>query len=133
MDTQQSAQDREPLVVVAYRNPRVRDLLRRELEGRGLRVSLASSEAELVALASREPCAVIVDWDLPAHGASAALARVREAGCSCPAFVHMPDGVVEDSEIDLPDGKCEVVQGDDPARLAEVVRAVIKAAARLSG
>lgn len=122
----------EPLVVVAYRNPRVRDLIRRELEGRGLRVSPAASETELAALAQADPCAAIVESDLPPYGAGAALARFREAGCSCPAFVHVPEGEALDNGFELPDGRCEVVEGDDPARLAEVVRAVARTASRLS-
>ncbi len=78
-------------ILIADRNPNVRELLKRELVAEGYRVELARSGREVLSIIadpSRGPDLVIVDPDLPDMGEFSLLEVIRARAPDMPVVVH---------------------------------------------
>jgi CheY-like chemotaxis protein len=80
-------------ILIADRNPRVRDFLRRELSKEGYRVELAESPAELLggAAHSDPPDLLIVDPDFPGSDAPALVQGLKRRFPQTVVVVHTHD------------------------------------------
>ncbi|MFO7461291.1 MAG: response regulator [Desulfatiglandales bacterium] len=78
-------------VLIADRNPNVRELLRRELVAEGFRVQLAKSSREVMNYmqdASREPDLLVIDPDLPDKDEIPLLEVISELAPDLPVVIH---------------------------------------------
>lgn len=76
-------------ILIADRNPNVREFLRREMSAAGYRVSLAVSGIQALNYASSHPVdLLIVDPDLPDADSFALLEKLRNSAPSLPIVVH---------------------------------------------
>jgi DNA-binding NtrC family response regulator len=77
-------------ILIADRNPRVRDFLKREMTSEGYRVRLARNGREVLQCvnSSEPPDLLIVDLDLPDAGQTAILEQVQERMPTVPVVVH---------------------------------------------
>ena len=78
-------------ILIADRNPNVRELLKRELVAEGYAVHLARSSREVLSCmddASREPDLLIVDPDLPDMDEISLLEVMRRRAPDLPVVVH---------------------------------------------
>jgi CheY-like chemotaxis protein len=78
-------------ILIADRNPNVRELLKRELVAEGYRVELARSGREVLGFigdTSKTPDLVIVDPDLPDMGEFSILEVIRTRAPNLPVVVH---------------------------------------------
>lgn len=76
-------------ILIADRNPNVREFLRREMSAAGYRVSLAVSGIQALNYASSHPVdMLIVDPDLPDADSVALLEKLRISAPSLPIVVH---------------------------------------------
>ena len=78
-------------ILIADRNPNVRELLKRELVAEGYLVELARSGREVLGFIddpSRAPDLVIVDPDLPDMGEFSLLELIRTRAPELPVVVH---------------------------------------------
>jgi DNA-binding response OmpR family regulator len=78
-------------ILIADRNPNVRELLKRELVAEGYSVHLARSSREVLSCmddASREPDLLIVDPDLPDMDEISLLEVMRRRAPDLPVVVH---------------------------------------------
>lgn len=78
-------------ILIADRNPNVRELLKRELSADGYRVRLAKNSREVLSCmedVSRKPHLLIVDPDLPDMEEIALLELMRSRAPDLPVVVH---------------------------------------------
>jgi CheY-like chemotaxis protein len=78
-------------ILIADRNPNVRELLKRELVAEGYHVHLARSGREVLNCvddATRSPDLVIMDPDLPDMGEVSLLELIRQKKPELPVVVH---------------------------------------------
>ncbi len=77
-------------ILIADRNPHVRELLKRELASAGYRIHLAKTAQEVVELAfkAESPDLLIMDPDLPDNGTLAPLRRLKERIPTLPLVLH---------------------------------------------
>ena len=76
-------------ILIADRNPNVREFLRREMSAAGYRVRLAVSGTQALEYASSHPVSLlIVDPDLPDADSIALLEKLRISVPSLPIVVH---------------------------------------------
>lgn len=88
----------ELVILIADRNPRVRDFLRREMVREGYRVFIAESAAELLAggVIPAAPHLVIVDPDYPGTEVAVLLRELRRRFPCARIVVHTHDPVPEE-------------------------------------
>lgn len=81
---------RQVTLLIADRNPHIREFLRREMTDEGYRVCLARNGQELIERATRPEAfdLVILDPDLPDADEVPALKRLRESAPGLPIVVH---------------------------------------------
>jgi len=90
-------------IVVADRNPRVRNLLKRELASSGLKIRLAENAGELLDIVySRTPISLLVlDPDLPGIEDFNIFKRLKDRNPALPIILHEIRGA--DTPLDLDD------------------------------
>jgi DNA-binding NtrC family response regulator len=125
-----SAEKEEFTILIADRNPRVRDFLKREMIREGYRVHLAESAGELLrgALHYDPLDLIIVDPDFPGAAASALLQSLQSRFPPVPVVVHShyvnagidPAGATSDL--------CQVVEkgGSSVEKLKQAASAIIR-------
>ncbi len=86
-----------PVILIADRNPYVRQFLEREMVHAGYRVRLAENSRQLILWCHppESPDLVIVDPDLPAADAGALLTELRRHAPDVPVLIHChnPDDI----------------------------------------
>ena len=77
-------------ILIADRNPRIREFLKREMKAEGYRVRLAGNGQEVMRLIySREPVhIVVIDLDLPDVSELSILEKLQERIPTLPVVVH---------------------------------------------
>jgi len=88
-------------IFIAYRNPRVRALLRREFARDGFRVQCGRNSTEIfAALESDEPPQLLIlDTDTPNLGGIGLLDRLLSEYPALPVVLHAHSGELEDSPL----------------------------------
>lgn len=115
-------------ILIADRNPNVRELLKRELVAEGYCVHLARSGREVLTLmddASRSPDLVIMDPDLPDMGEISLLEVMRQRRPDLPVVVHTFLAEYIDHPIVLSSAAVVEKDGRHVDRLKEVVEEVL--------
>ncbi|MFZ5571554.1 MAG: response regulator [Thermodesulfobacteriota bacterium] len=82
---------RQFTILIADRNPHVRELLKRELTDSGYRIHLAKTAQEVVDVAFRSepPDLLILDPDLPDNGRLSPLRKLKECAPALPLVLHL--------------------------------------------
>lgn len=115
-------------ILIADRNPNVRELLKRELFAEGYHVHLARSGREVmdcVDQPTRSPDLVIVDPDLPDMGEVSLLELIRERRPDLPVVVHTFLAEYINHPIVLSSAAVVEKDGRHVDRLKEVVEEVL--------
>ena len=115
-------------ILIADRNPNVRELLKRELVAEGDHVHLARSGREVlnwVDAATRSPDLVIMDPDLPDMGEVSLLELIRQKRPELPVVVHTFLAEYINHPIVLSSAAVVEKDGRHVDRLKEVVKEVL--------
>ncbi len=116
-----------PLILIADRNPNVRELLKREMLAQGYRVCTASDTARLFEWISGDgpPDLVVLDLDLPGAGDHGILKELKTRSPHMPVIVHT---LVSDF-VSLPEMKDTLgfveKQGDSVEELKKMVTGLL--------
>jgi len=112
-----------PLILIADRNPNVRELLKREMRAQGYHASTASDAARLFDHVSgmNPPDLVILDLDLPGAGPPGIIKELKSRAPHIPVIVHtLVSDPVTPPEIKDTSGFVEK-QGDSVEELKRMV------------
>lgn len=125
-----SAENEGFTILIADRNPRVRDFLKREMTREGYRVHLAESAGELLRLARHhDPLdLIIVDPDFPGAAAPALLQSLQSRLPPVPVVVHCHYANAGHDPAGSAADRCQVVEkgGSSVEKLKQVASAMIR-------
>lgn len=118
-------------LLIADRNPHVREFLKRELGGQGYRVQLAESGKQLLRMVSgNQPVdLVILDPDLPDWEESGIAEKLRDRDPFLPVVIHGFWSDHVESFVDVRNASFVEKAGSSVERLQHVVREMLRNAA----